>query len=167
MLRSAVVGRIYYVSTFLRGRIHSPPAYRRPRVLAPPRTHWGRSVHIVYKATINLCGLVIVDHPAIIEDELVRDLVFPWNEDRGFETIGLAGEAKRHSHDGTWTNLNVSFYSTEVLLPSTSLDMFQAVGRCRIICEHLRYCHEIRPRCSSVQAPMAKVFWRLLKRYSR
>jgi hypothetical protein len=99
---------------------------------------------------INLCGLVIVGHPATIDDELVRDLVFPWNED-SFETIGLAGEAKRHSHDGTSTNLNGFFYSTEVLLPSTSLDIFQAVGRCRIICEHLRYCHEVRPRCSSVQ----------------
>jgi hypothetical protein len=47
------------------------------------------------EAMINLCGLGIVDHPATIDDELVRDLVFPWNEDRGFETIGLAGEAKR------------------------------------------------------------------------
>ena len=44
---------------------------------------------------INLCGLVIVGHPATIDDELVRDLVFPWNENRCFETIRLAGEAKR------------------------------------------------------------------------
>lgn len=44
---------------------------------------------------INLRGLGIIGHPATIDDELVRDLVFPWNEDGGFETIGLAGEAKR------------------------------------------------------------------------
>jgi len=56
---------------------------------------WGRSVHIVNETMINLCGLGIVGHPAAVDDELVRYLVFPWNEDRGFETIGLAGEAKR------------------------------------------------------------------------
>lgn len=44
---------------------------------------------------IDLRGLGIVGHPATIDDELVRDLVFPWNENRGLETIGLAGEAKR------------------------------------------------------------------------
>jgi hypothetical protein len=38
------------------------------------------------------------------------------------------------------------FYSTEVLLPSTLFDIFQAVGICRVTCEHLRYCHETRPR---------------------
>jgi hypothetical protein len=44
---------------------------------------------------IDLCGLGIVGQPATINDELVRDLVFPWNGDRGFKTIGFAGEAKR------------------------------------------------------------------------
>jgi hypothetical protein len=40
-------------------------------------------------------GLGIVGHPATINDELVLDRVFPWNKDRGFKTIGLAGEANR------------------------------------------------------------------------
>jgi hypothetical protein len=44
---------------------------------------------------IDPCGLGIVGHPATIDDELVHDTVLPWNEDRGFKTIGLAGEAKR------------------------------------------------------------------------
>jgi hypothetical protein len=44
---------------------------------------------------IDLCGLGVVGHPATINDKLVCNLVFPWNEDRGFKTIGLAGEANR------------------------------------------------------------------------
>jgi hypothetical protein len=44
---------------------------------------------------INLCRLGIVGQPATIDYKLVRDLVFPWNENRGFKTIGLAEEAKR------------------------------------------------------------------------
>jgi hypothetical protein len=40
-------------------------------------------------------GLGIVGHPATINNELVLNRVFPWNEDRGFKTIGFAGEANR------------------------------------------------------------------------
>lgn len=44
---------------------------------------------------INLCGFGIIGNLATIEDELVHSLVFPWNQDMGFETDKLAGEAKR------------------------------------------------------------------------
>jgi hypothetical protein len=44
---------------------------------------------------VDHCGLGIVGHPAAINDELVLDLVPPSNEDRGFKTIGIAGEAER------------------------------------------------------------------------
>jgi hypothetical protein len=45
---------------------------------------------------IDLCGLGIVGHPATVNDELVCDLVSPWDVDCGsFEAIGLAGEVER------------------------------------------------------------------------
>ena len=54
----------------------------------------GRSLHIVNEAMINLCGVGIVSRPATVNNELVCDLVFPWDEDRGFET-GEMREARK------------------------------------------------------------------------
>ena len=56
---------------------------------------WRCGVHIVDEAMVDLCGLGIVGHPATIDDELVGDLVSPWNEDGCFKTIRLAGEPER------------------------------------------------------------------------
>lgn len=56
---------------------------------------WGRCVDVVDEAMVDLRRLCAIGHPATVNNELVRDLVSPWNQDWCFEAIRLAGEAER------------------------------------------------------------------------